>query len=213
MGQYGRFHCYQGGPQQSEYVLPAIQLAHLSGFSPIITTASLKNSEYLKRLGATHVIDRHLPLSDLPTTVGSITKEPFGFVFAAVAPADVQHAAYDLVAADGTVIVVQPVVIEQSRLVPNKHIEFIFASPTLPDRKHIGADIYKHLTALFESGAIKVPYFSSSSCAALMPNASSQPGPVEALPGGLAGIPAGVERVYRGEVHLLKLIGHPQDAA
>ena len=34
-----------------------IQLARLSGFSPIIVTASLSNEEYLKGLGATHVIN------------------------------------------------------------------------------------------------------------------------------------------------------------
>ncbi|TEB33480.1 GroES-like protein [Coprinellus micaceus] len=41
----------------------AIQLAALSGFSPIITTASLKHEEYLKSLGATVVLDRHVPPS------------------------------------------------------------------------------------------------------------------------------------------------------
>ncbi|KAJ7222802.1 chaperonin 10-like protein [Mycena rebaudengoi] len=39
----------------------ALQLARLSGFSTIITTASLKHESFLKSLGATHVIDRLLP--------------------------------------------------------------------------------------------------------------------------------------------------------
>ncbi|KAJ7616058.1 chaperonin 10-like protein [Roridomyces roridus] len=38
-----------------------LQLARLSGFSTIITTASLKHSDWLKSLGATHIIDRTLP--------------------------------------------------------------------------------------------------------------------------------------------------------
>jgi NADPH:quinone reductase-like Zn-dependent oxidoreductase len=36
----------------------AIQLAKLSGFSPIITTSSKKHTDFLKSLGATHVVDR-----------------------------------------------------------------------------------------------------------------------------------------------------------
>ena len=38
----------------------AIQLAKLSGFSPIIVTASLHHAEHLEALGATHVIDRNV---------------------------------------------------------------------------------------------------------------------------------------------------------
>ena len=49
-----------------------IQLAKLSGFSPIITTASLKNTDFLKSLGATHVIDRN---ADLPSSVKAITSD------------------------------------------------------------------------------------------------------------------------------------------
>jgi NADPH:quinone reductase-like Zn-dependent oxidoreductase len=36
-----------------------IQLARLAGFETIITTASKEHEEYLKGLGATHVLDRH----------------------------------------------------------------------------------------------------------------------------------------------------------
>ncbi|KAF6755349.1 hypothetical protein DFP72DRAFT_1067641 [Ephemerocybe angulata] len=39
-----------------------IQLAKISGFNYIITTTPLKHTEYLKSYGATHVIDRILPL-------------------------------------------------------------------------------------------------------------------------------------------------------
>ena len=53
-----------------------IQFAKLSGFSPIITTASKHNETYLKSLGATHVIDRSIPLSELPQAVKAITDKP-----------------------------------------------------------------------------------------------------------------------------------------
>ncbi|KAJ7615997.1 hypothetical protein FB45DRAFT_1035163 [Roridomyces roridus] len=42
------------------YAAHSLQLARLSGFSTIITTASLKHSDSLKSLGATHIIDRTL---------------------------------------------------------------------------------------------------------------------------------------------------------
>ena len=56
-----------------KYVSTAIQLAKLSGFSTIITTASLKNEHLLKSLGTTHVIDRSLSGSDLVSAISSIT--------------------------------------------------------------------------------------------------------------------------------------------
>ena len=42
-----------------------IQLAKLSGFSPIITTSSLAHADYLKSLGATYVLDRNAPLTSI----------------------------------------------------------------------------------------------------------------------------------------------------
>ena len=52
----------------------AVQLAKLSGFLPIITTASLKHAESLKCLGATHVIDRNICYSALASEIASITQ-------------------------------------------------------------------------------------------------------------------------------------------
>ncbi|CCO30218.1 Protein TOXD [Rhizoctonia solani AG-1 IB] len=36
----------------------AVQLARIAGFSPIVTTASVKHEDFLKSLGATHIFDR-----------------------------------------------------------------------------------------------------------------------------------------------------------
>ncbi|KAJ3535225.1 hypothetical protein NMY22_g6580 [Coprinellus aureogranulatus] len=49
-----------------------IQLARLSGFTYIIATASLHNRDYLKSLGATHVIDRHISPDALPAELKKI---------------------------------------------------------------------------------------------------------------------------------------------
>ncbi|KAF7326492.1 Dehydrogenase azaJ [Mycena venus] len=50
----------------------ALQLARLSGFSPIITTASLKHESFLKSLGATHVINRYLPDTEVVKAVADL---------------------------------------------------------------------------------------------------------------------------------------------
>ncbi|KAJ6477842.1 chaperonin 10-like protein [Mycena vitilis] len=50
----------------------ALQLAKLSGFSPIITTASAKNESFLKSLGATHVIDRSLSDADVVKAISAL---------------------------------------------------------------------------------------------------------------------------------------------
>ncbi|KAJ7617252.1 chaperonin 10-like protein [Roridomyces roridus] len=49
-----------------------LQLARLSGFSTIITTASLKHSDWLKSLGATHVLDRTLPDAALVDAISGL---------------------------------------------------------------------------------------------------------------------------------------------
>ncbi|KAF8992247.1 hypothetical protein BDQ17DRAFT_1392881 [Cyathus striatus] len=59
-----------------------------SGFAPIITTSSLKHESYLKSLGATHLIDRYLPLPSLPS--------------------EAVQAGYDLLANGGNICTVYP---------------------------------------------------------------------------------------------------------
>jgi len=62
-----------------------IQFAKFSGFSPIITTASLKHSPYLQSLGATHVLDRNLHRGDIKTQIDEITDEaPIKYVYDAI---------------------------------------------------------------------------------------------------------------------------------
>jgi NADPH:quinone reductase-like Zn-dependent oxidoreductase len=49
-----------------------IQFAKLSGFDYIITTASAKHTEYLKSLGATHIVDRDVPVAEIPAALKDI---------------------------------------------------------------------------------------------------------------------------------------------
>ncbi|KAF6757769.1 chaperonin 10-like protein [Ephemerocybe angulata] len=58
-----------------------IQLARLSGFTHIITTSSPKHTDYLTSLGATHIIDRSLPQSELKTAVASLSLPPIEYAY------------------------------------------------------------------------------------------------------------------------------------
>ena len=49
----------------------AIQLAKLAGIAKVIALASISQVQELKKLGATHVIDRHLPVSEIAAQVHS----------------------------------------------------------------------------------------------------------------------------------------------
>ncbi|KAJ7810242.1 chaperonin 10-like protein [Mycena olivaceomarginata] len=78
-----------------------LQLARLARFSPIITTASAHHDQYLKSLGATHVLDRNLSLPELSKKIHEITKEPIKIVYDAISTDETQQAGYALLAEDG----------------------------------------------------------------------------------------------------------------
>ncbi|KIP06232.1 hypothetical protein PHLGIDRAFT_24661 [Phlebiopsis gigantea 11061_1 CR5-6] len=168
-----------------------IQLAKLSGFSPIIVTASKQHEEYLRSLGATHIIDRTIPLSSLPDEAAKITEAPLHIVYDAVSEADTQNTAYDLAAPGGKVVVVLPPQIDSAKLTGEKVIVQVVGNVQIPAQRAFGAILYKHLGSLLEAGDIK-------------------PNNVEVLPGGLSAIPEGLERLKRG-VSARKLIVRPQD--
>ncbi|CAA7269474.1 unnamed protein product [Cyclocybe aegerita] len=69
-----------------------IQLAKLSGFSPVITIASLEHTDFLKSLGATHVVDRNLSTSET--------------VFDSISLKETQEMAFELLAPGGVLLAV-----------------------------------------------------------------------------------------------------------
>ncbi|KAF8972287.1 chaperonin 10-like protein [Flammula alnicola] len=77
----------------------AIQLAKLSGFSPIITTASQKHADFLKSLGASHVLDRSLPAASL-------------YVYDSISSEDTQRVGLDLLSPGGQLTLVLPSVVK-----------------------------------------------------------------------------------------------------
>ena len=132
-----------------------IQLAKLSGFSPIITTASLKNTDFLKSLGATHVIDRN---ADLPSSVKAITSDPINYVYDAIALKETQEPAYEALAPGGTFILVGTFAVDESKIDKSKRVADVFGSAHDVTQKTSAVSLYKNVTKLLESGDIKVCY-------------------------------------------------------
>lgn len=130
---------------------PVIQFAKLSGFSPIITTASLKHEENLKSLGATHVIDRSLPLS---SEIAKITSKPILTIYDAVSDSESQETAYSVLANGGTLILVLPSEVKSP--VEGKLITSPPGSFTFPQHRELGLDFYKHIVSLLNDGVFRV---------------------------------------------------------
>ncbi|KAI0694764.1 GroES-like protein [Earliella scabrosa] len=171
----------------------AIQLAKLQGFSPIITTSSLKHEAWLKSLGATHIIDRSRPITDILAELPKITGgKPIVYAYDSIGDPETQNMGFDALAPGGglvsTLMFTDPVLKEKiARDNGSKKLARPFASYQLPGNKVLGVEIYMRLTEWLETGVI-------------VPNR------VEVLPGGLAGIPEGCERMKNNQVSGEKLV-------
>ncbi|KAI0741794.1 GroES-like protein [Daedaleopsis nitida] len=181
----------------------AIQIAKLQGFSPIITTSSLKHTDYLKSLGAAHVVDRSLPsetiLAELPKLTGG---KPIKYAYNTIGGEATHYLAYDALAPGGSLVTVDPrtTVLDakvtrdkEAGLAPIK-IAKPFASLRLPGNLALGVEVYKRLTEWLITGVV-------------VPNR------VEVLPGGLAAVPDGCDRLREDKVSGVKLIVRPQETA
>ncbi len=132
--------------------LVALQLVKLSGYSTIITTASLHNTELLKSLGASHVIDRK---ADVVSEAKKILSGPIDLVYDAVSTKETQAQALDIVAPGGQIVSVLGVQVDQANY-PGKHITTIFANVHVPNVRPLGVSLYSKVTELLASGALKV---------------------------------------------------------
>ncbi|KAH9834074.1 chaperonin 10-like protein [Rhodofomes roseus] len=177
-----------GASSVGQYV---IQLAKLAGFGPIITTASLRNTESLKGLGATHVLDRNLSKDALIAEVAKIASAPVKVVWDTVSEAETQNVGYAIVASGGTLVIVLNDAVQNKTA--DKRIVQTLGNTNIPQNRKVGASLYSKLPALLEGGTIK-------------------PNPVEVLPNGLEGIIAGLNKLKQG-VSYVKLVAHPQDTA
>ncbi|KAI0655761.1 GroES-like protein [Cubamyces menziesii] len=173
----------------------AIQMAKLSGFSPIITTASLHNEPLLRSLGASHVLDRSLAPPETKRELAKLTEgKPIEFVYDAISLEDTEALAYDVLASGGVLVLVLPDVIpaELKKEGDNKTVVQAYGNVHPPQNRQVGVDLYARLTEWLQTGK-------------LVPNR------IEVLPNGLAGIPEGLERLENNKVSGTKLIARPQE--
>ncbi|KAI0788285.1 GroES-like protein [Fomes fomentarius] len=172
----------------------ALQFLRLSGFSPIITTASLRNSELVKFFGATHVIDRTLTRAALVSEIQRIAEGPIGLVYDAISLPDTKEIGYDVLAAGGSLIIVVPESISGHKLPVSaeKHVVTTMGLLAIPENREFGAKLAREAEKLLEQGLIK-------------------PGPVEVLSGGLHAVQGGLDRLKADQVSGKKLVVHPHD--
>ncbi|KAF5342139.1 hypothetical protein D9611_002033 [Ephemerocybe angulata] len=169
-----------------------IQLAKLSGFSPIITTSSLKHEEFLKSLGATHVLDRNAPLT--AETIKAITDLPVRGVLDAISTAETQKVGFELLASGGGIATVQQPQpdLEERASNENKKFAWVIGAKTLPHNVQLLRDVYSQFTELLVKGDIK-------------------PNRVEVIAGGLNGVGEGLTRLQENKVSGEKLVVRPQE--
>ena len=140
---------------KNSYLHPqaAIQFARMSGFSPIITTCSSHNSDLVRSLGATHVIDRN---NDIATEVSKIIPQPPKLILDAFSRDEAtQHLAWDILASGGQLVLVQPVKVD-ARKYPDKKAVFTLVNLRHEDNIDLGRNLYSNLTQLLADSTIKV---------------------------------------------------------
>ncbi|GLB40684.1 putative alcohol dehydrogenase GroES-like domain [Lyophyllum shimeji] len=167
-----------------------IQLARLSGFSPIITTASSKHADYLKSLGATNVLDRSLSLESLQAEIKKLTNTPVDIVFDAISSKETQQTGHDLLVPGGHLVTVLPLAITKSEKIGHVGVQGILR---LPQNQELLRALYSNFTQLLEEKAI-------------IPNR------FVVLSDGLHGIIGGLQRLENNQVSGVKLVARPRGA-
>ncbi|KAJ7435465.1 GroES-like protein [Mycena galericulata] len=166
----------------------AIQVLRALGYSRIITYASSKHTEYLKSLGATHVIDRKtVSTADVPAAVKKIAGAPIKIVYDAVSEDDTKEASFETLAEGGIAIAVLP---GEDRNVDGKRFKSFYFSPHF--HRDFGVLVWKTLAKQVADGII-------------VPNR------VEKLPNGLAGVADGLKRHEDHLVSGVKLVVFPHE--
>ena len=133
----------------------AIQLAKLSGFSQIVTTASLHDAPFLESIGATAVVDRKA--SDLRIELIKAAKGgPIDFVFDAISLEETYNVAWDVLGPGGTLVLVLEATIDRAKYPDKKIVDDIAGNVYWPQRRTLGVSLYAALPKLIEAGAIKV---------------------------------------------------------
>ncbi|KAG2147616.1 chaperonin 10-like protein [Suillus clintonianus] len=168
-----------------------IQLARLSGFYPIITTASHSNEDLVKGFGATHFFDRNLSGQQLKAAISKVTDSPIELVYDAISLPETQSVGLELLAENGTLVLTLPPSVKEDEGKGRK-IAPTFASPHVPQNDELCRSSWSMVEKWLSEGTI-------------------QPNKHEVLPNGLEGIIGGLERMKMGQISGTKLVAHPQE--
>ena len=135
-----------------------IQFLKLSGFSPIITTASLRNTDFVKSFGATHVVDRTLPVVTLAQTIRDLAGGPVELVYDAISTTETKPLGYDIVAPGGSLILVIPEYVDHYKMPSTKEVNIVEAMGefSLPENREFGAKFTVEFEKMLRDGVIKV---------------------------------------------------------
>ncbi|KAJ2917372.1 hypothetical protein MD484_g3039, partial [Candolleomyces efflorescens] len=174
----------------------AIQLAKLSGFSPIITTSSPRHKEWLLSLGATDIIDRSLSLSSTKEAIAKITDKPILTVIDAISSEESQSTGLEVLAHNGQLGLVLTAIegLVAKAEGQGKSVTPVTGMKKLPHLAELLLGFYSNISELLEHGDIK-------------------PNRVEVLPDGLGGVAEGLNRLEENKVSGVKLVAHPQETA
>lgn len=170
----------------------AIQLARIAGFSPIVTTASLQHTEYLKSLGATQVLDRNADAK----TIQSAFPTRVALVLDSISVRPTQTVAYEVLTTPSPV--------------DGAHLAIVL----LPDDsvKEKNADGKVTIHQLFGSSHmfrdLSVPFWRN--VGQWIKEGKYQPNRVQLVAGGLAGVPEALDLSRKG-VSGVKLVVRPQE--
>jgi len=135
--------------------ITAIQLARLSGFYPIITTASPSNEHLVKSYGATHFFDRHLSGNQLKEAISKVTESPIGFVYDAISLPETQHIGWGLLADNGILILTLNAAVKDDESKGRKAIRTT-GSPHWPQNHELCRNSWAMVEKWLSEGALQV---------------------------------------------------------
>ncbi|KZT00561.1 GroES-like protein [Laetiporus sulphureus 93-53] len=171
----------------------AIQLAKFAGFSRIMATSAVHHTDWLRTLGATHVVNRRLAPEVVRGEMKRMSAGPVEVIFDAVSEPDTQNLAYDMLAPGGVLLITGNPAVDEARLSQSngKRIEQVYGNIHVPQNRELAVSLFSKLTPLLEKRIIRSNRF-------------------KVVPGGLEGIIGGLEELKKG-VSNMKLVAHPQE--
>ncbi|CCO30217.1 Zinc-type alcohol dehydrogenase-like protein C2E1P3.01 [Rhizoctonia solani AG-1 IB] len=169
----------------------AVQLARIAGFSPIVTTASVKHEDFLKSLGATHIFDRNVDAK----TIQSAFSSPVALVVDSISVSSTQELAYEVL------ITPSPV--------PGAHLALVLPLVESVKEKNSGNHVTVH--NIFGSSHsfrdLSVPFWQN--VGQWIKDGKFVPNRVQVV-GGLAALPEALDASRKG-VSGVKIVIHPQE--